>query len=67
MWKVLAGVSAKQRSDPEYYISLTRLYDDSFKEFARIIDLDVRRTVDSLTSEDFANKLNRILLNYAKY
>ena len=66
MWKVLAGISAKQRADPEYYFSLSRLQDDSFKDFAHIIDLDVKRTIDALTSEECAHQMNRILLNYAK-
>lgn len=67
MWKVIAGTQVKQRIDPEYYTSLTRLSDDSFKDFAHIIELDVKRTYDALASEVIAKSMNRILLNYAKY
>ena len=66
MWKILAGISTKQRADPEYYLSLSRLYDESFSDFANIINLDVKRTFDAMKCEESSRKMNRILLNYAK-
>lgn len=67
MWRVLAGIPAKQKTDSEYYITLSRLHDDSFTDFANIISLDVKRTVEAMNSEDFSRKMYRILLNYAKF
>lgn len=66
MWKILGGIEAKQRLEPEYYTSLSRLQDDSFRDFEHIIELDVKRTMDALASAEVAAKMNRILLNYAK-
>jgi hypothetical protein len=54
------------KNEQYYYNSLTRLYDDSFEDVAYIIDLDVKRTIEATKSEKFSQKLNRILLSYAK-
>lgn len=67
MWRILASTNSHINLNPGYYDCLTRLSDPGVLEFETIILLDVKRTGEATVSDEFFQKLNRILTAYARY
>jgi hypothetical protein len=51
---------------PKYYQSLTRAFDLPFRDYAAIVDLDVRRTKAAIEDPTIYKKLSNILIAYSK-
>ena len=51
---------------PKYYSTMVKSFEQAFKDFTVIIDLDVKRTKAALDDPIFYKKLTNILLAYAK-
>lgn len=66
VWKVLTRADKNLKLYPKYYTTLTKSFDPAFKDFAHIVDLDVKRTKIAADSQAVFRKLTNILLAYAK-
>jgi hypothetical protein len=66
MWKQLACVNVNIKRNPDYYQLVERFEDSGVQEFANIIGLDVKRTLEAIVSEEHAKCLTSVLVNYSK-
>jgi hypothetical protein len=66
LWRILTKTDKNMQHNQGYYRLLKEAYADAFSEFAGVIELDVRRTMAAIESEDIRKKLSNILNSYAK-
>ena len=66
IWKVLTRADKRAKVYYKMYSGLTKSLTDSTKDFAQIIDLDVKRTKVAIEDPAIYKKLTNVLLSYAK-
>lgn len=66
VWKVLTRTDKNMKLYSKYYLGLVKSFDSAFKDFANIIDLDVRRTKLASENPVIYKKMTNILFSYAK-
>lgn len=66
IWKALTRTDKNLKLYPKYYSSLLKSFDAAFKDFANIVDLDVRRTKAACDNPLIYKKLTNILLTFSK-
>lgn len=67
IWKALTRTDKNLKLFPKYYMSLLKSFDSAFKDFANVVDLDVRRTKAACESPSIYKKLTNVLLAFSKY
>lgn len=66
MWKLMTKTVRNMETYPKYYQSLVRRFDNSFREYTHIIDLDVKRTKAAIEDPTIYRSLTNILMAYCK-
>lgn len=65
-WRIITKSDKQAANNPGYYQSLVDSLEEPFKNFAQVIDLDVKRTLAAQKSKSVYQQLTNILLAYAK-
>jgi hypothetical protein len=66
LWKTMTGTDKNLQLNPNYYVSLVTTFDEAFKDFTAIIELDVKRTPAAHNNQKLRDSLSNILLSYSK-